>query len=66
MIKIIKKLYCKLFDYIPYIDIALQYGIELLLLLLIKLYKWNIKIKSIMLNCHWIFLIQWYNRKEIK
>ena len=35
----IKKLYCKLFDYIPYIDIALQYGIELLLLLLIKLYK---------------------------
>lgn len=39
MIKIIKKLYCKLFDYIPYIDIILQYGIELLLLLLIKLYK---------------------------
>lgn len=64
MIKIIKKLYCKLFDYIPYIDIALQYGIELLLLLLIKLYKWNLE-KNIMLNCHWI-LIQWYNRKEIK
>ena len=39
MIKIIKKFYCKLFDYIPYIDIILQYGIELLLLLLIKLYK---------------------------
>lgn len=65
MIKIIKKLYCKLFDYIPYIDIALQYGIELLLLLLIKLYKWNVLEENIMLNCHWI-LIQWYNRKEIK
>ena len=54
MIKIIKKLYCKLFDYIPYIDIVSQYGIELLLLLLIKLYKWNLE-KNIMLNCHWIF-----------
>ena len=54
MIKIIKKLYCKLFDYIPYIDIVSQYGIELLLLLLIKLYKWNSE-KNIMLNCHWIF-----------
>ena len=39
MTNIIKKLYCKLFNYIPYIDIILQYGIELLLLLLIKLYK---------------------------
>ena len=39
MSKIIKQLYCKLFNYIPYIDMILYYGIELLLLLLIKLYK---------------------------